>query len=58
MKKKQQMIKKSALTTHKETLHLLWKEELRGVIGKSRIHIPIGYQDDTTPIYDDRDDIG
>ncbi|HEX6899012.1 MAG TPA: hypothetical protein VF789_04835 [Thermoanaerobaculia bacterium] len=50
--KKQQIPKPKTteLALQKETLGLL-----RGVVGMSRIHIPIGYEDDTTPIYRDED---
>jgi hypothetical protein len=39
------------LTLRKETLRLLEGSELRAAIGGARIHIPIGYADDTTPFY-------
>jgi hypothetical protein len=51
------MKKKLQKTTPKAALLTLHKETLRyWVAGGSRIHIPIGFQDDTTPIYADADD--
>lgn len=41
--------KKATLTLHKETIR-------QWVTGGARIHIPIGFADDTTPIYMDYDD--
>jgi hypothetical protein len=51
-KKRLKPKKTSGLTVHKETLRQLEAPELRGVAGAARIHIPIGFADDTTPIYD------
>jgi hypothetical protein len=51
MEKNQQKAKGLAL--RKETLRLLDPSELQAVAGAGRIHIPIGYRDDTTPIYGD-----
>ena len=51
--RKQSMKKASFLALHKETLRLLGTSDLRDVAGGARIHIPIGYADDTTPIYAD-----
>jgi hypothetical protein len=52
MKKKLQRTtakKATVLTLHKETLR-------HWVSGGIRIHIPVGFQDDTTPIYSWVDD--
>jgi hypothetical protein len=52
MKKKLQRTtakKAAVLILHKETLS-------QWVIGGSRVHIPVGFADDTTPIYGDVDD--
>ena len=50
---KKQKKSSSSLTLRKETLRRLGSSELQGVAGGVRIHIPLGYADDTTPIYDD-----
>jgi hypothetical protein len=47
--------KASSLTLHKETLRMLGTSELQGVAGMGRIRIPVGYRDDTSPIYDTND---
>jgi hypothetical protein len=54
MQKKQK--KTGALALHRETLRLLGSSELQGVAGGARIHIPVGYADDTTPVYSYVDD--
>jgi hypothetical protein len=54
MQKKEK--KTGVLALHRETLRLLGGSELRGVVGGGRVHIPIGYADDTTPIYSWVDD--
>ena len=52
MEKRQSKTKKtSGLTLHKETLRRLKRSELQRVAGAGRVHIPIGFADDTTPIY-------
>jgi hypothetical protein len=43
--------KTSSLALRKETLRRLKDSELRRVAGGSRIRIPIGYAEDTTPLY-------
>jgi hypothetical protein len=52
--KKQQKIAQttSPLTLRKETLRRLASTELNEVIGGVRIWKPVGFADDTTPIYD------
>ena len=42
----------SPLTLRKETLRRLASAELNEVIGGVRIWKPVGFADDTTPIYD------
>jgi len=49
MEKKQQ--KASPLALHKETLRRLEDSELRGAVGEARGWKPVGFDDDTTPIY-------
>ncbi len=54
MNKKQQMTakKESTPALPKETLRRLDPSELRGVAGGGRLRVPIGYEDDGTPIYE------
>jgi hypothetical protein len=57
MKKKQLKPKKAGpLILNKQTLRVLGGPELQEVVGRMRIHIPVGYAPDTTPIYGDGDD--
>jgi len=57
MRKKQFTEKARFLALRKETLRRLGTSDLQEVAGgASRIRIPIGYGDDTTPIYADVDD--
>ena len=55
MEKKQSNPKQktASLRLQAETLRRLDDSELPGVAGGARIRIPVGYADDTTPIYDD-----
>jgi len=53
MEKKQLKAKQSALALRRETLRLLSSSELKGVAGRARVRVPVGYADDTTPIYDE-----
>jgi len=46
-----QKTKRGITALRKETLRLLGPSELQGVAGQVRIRIPVGYADDTTPIY-------
>jgi hypothetical protein len=43
--------KTSALALRTETLRRLEDSALQGVAGAARVHIPLGFADDTTPIY-------
>ncbi|MFL6234432.1 MAG: hypothetical protein ACJ76N_14970 [Thermoanaerobaculia bacterium] len=36
----------------KETLRQLDNSELQGVAGAGRIRVPVGFNEDTTPVYD------
>ena len=51
MEKKTQKQKTSSLTLRKETLRRLEDSVLQGAVGAARVHIPLGYEEDTTPIY-------
>jgi len=53
MEKKQPKTKQetSPLALHKETLRRLEDSELRGAVGAARLWRPVGFDDDTTPIY-------
>ncbi|HKH47376.1 MAG TPA: hypothetical protein VKM72_22190 [Thermoanaerobaculia bacterium] len=53
MKKKQLKAKQKAsqLALRRETLRSLGDSELRGVDGAARGWKPVGFDDDTTPIY-------
>ena len=54
LEKKQPKTKqKLPLTLRTETLRRLEGSQLQGVAGGARIRIPVGFADDTTPIYDD-----
>lgn len=44
---------KNALTLNRETLRQLETPKLQAVAGGGRLRVPVGYADDTTPIYDD-----
>lgn len=48
--------KRSSLALQKETLHRLDRSQLQGVVGGVRMWRPVGFADDTTPIYDWVDD--
>ena len=50
---KKQAQKTSPLQLRTETLRRLDNGKLRALAGGVRIHIPIGYGPDTTPIYGD-----
>lgn len=45
--------KKTSLRLQTETLRRLDDARLQGVAGGGRIRIPVGYADDTTPVYGD-----
>ena len=53
MEKKQPKAKQKAspLALHKETLRSLGDSELQGVAAGARGYKPVGFDDDTTPIY-------
>jgi hypothetical protein len=53
MEKKRSTTRKtgSALALQRETLQRLADSELRGAAGGARIYKPVGFNDDTTPIY-------
>jgi hypothetical protein len=54
MEKKHSTAKKAAsLKVRTETLRRLDDSELLGVAGGMRIRIPVGFEPDTMPIYDD-----
>lgn len=55
---KKQAKKTSTLSLRTETLRRLDDARLPGVAGGGRIRIPVGFEDDTTPIYDDNDTTG
>lgn len=48
--------KTASLRLRTEPLHRLKHSELLGVVGGSRVRIPLGFAADTTPIYDDTAD--
>jgi hypothetical protein len=48
--------KAGSLILKKETLGSLDGAKLRAVVGGARAHYPIGYADDTSPIYPIYDD--
>ncbi|MFL6260014.1 MAG: hypothetical protein ACJ76Y_09905 [Thermoanaerobaculia bacterium] len=53
MEKNQLKTKKSSrFAFHKETLRRLEDSELQGVAGAARTYKPVGFAEDTTPIYD------
>jgi hypothetical protein len=52
-KKTSKVSQKATLGLRKETLHQLDDSQMQAVAGAGRIHIPIGFADDTTPIYKD-----
>jgi len=43
--------KVTLLALRKETLRRLEDSELRGAVGAARMWKPVGFDDDTTPIY-------
>ncbi len=49
MQKKQK--KTGSLALHRETLRHLGISELKGAAGGGRLRVPVGREDDTTPIY-------
>jgi len=53
MEKKQPKTRQKAspLALRRETLRSLGDSELQGVAGGARIYKPVGFDDDTTPIY-------
>jgi len=54
MEKKQSTAQqKATLRLRTETLRRLADSELLGVAGGATLRIPIGFEDDTTPIYAD-----
>jgi hypothetical protein len=54
MEKKQKAKQKpTSLKLHSETLRRLDDSRLQGVAGGGRLRVPVGYADDTTPIYND-----
>jgi hypothetical protein len=58
-RKKSEMKQKAAsLKLRTETLRRLDDPQLRGVAGGGRLRVPVGFADNTTPIYDDADTTG
>ncbi len=55
---KKQAKKASTLTLRTETLRRLDHAHLPRVAGGGRLRVPIGFADDTTPLYDDNDTTG
>ena len=55
---KKQAKKASTLTLRTETLRRLDDAHLPRVAGGARLRVPVGYGDDTTPIYDTNDTTG
>jgi hypothetical protein len=55
VEKKQEEAKQktASLRLRTETLHRLEASHLREAIGGARMWKPVGFTDDTTPIYDD-----
>jgi hypothetical protein len=55
MEKKHSKAKQKAamLRLQTETLHQLDDLRLKTVAGGGRIRVPVGFADDTTPLYDD-----
>ena len=56
MKKKQQQ--SPTLRLRRETLYRLDDRHLQDVDGGGRLRVPVGFADDTTPIYDENDTTG
>lgn len=50
--------KAASLKLRTETLRRLDDPQLRGVAGGGRLRVPVGFADNTTPIYDDADTTG
>jgi hypothetical protein len=50
--------KTTLLRLQTETLRRLDDARLQGVAGGGRLRVPVGYADNTTPIYDDADTTG
>jgi hypothetical protein len=50
--------KTASLRLQTETLRRLDDTRLQGVAGGGRLRVPVGYADNTTPIYDDADTTG
>ena len=56
MEKKNSKAQKTAsLGLKRETLRRLDDSQMQAVAGGGRLRVPIGYADDTTPIYGDTD---
>jgi hypothetical protein len=53
MKKKQTQQQTPTLSLRRETLRRLDDESLQGAAGGGRLRVPVGFADDTTPLYDD-----
>lgn len=47
---------KKGLALHRETVRNLGDGSLRKVAGAARVHIPLGYGDNTDPVYSWSDD--
>lgn len=56
-KKPQTKQKTNALALRRETLRQLEESDLREAAGGGRIRIPVGFADDTTPIYSDEEQL-
>jgi hypothetical protein len=50
--------KSTSLRLQTETLRRLDDARLQGAAGGGRLRVPVGYADNTTPIYDDADTTG
>lgn len=55
-KKQMKTTPKTSLRLRTETLRRLDDSKLQGVAGGVRIWKPVGFADDTTPIYEEYDD--
>jgi hypothetical protein len=56
MQKKTPARNASAIALHRETLRQLGTSELQGIRAGGRLRVPVGYADDTSPVYSYVDD--
>jgi hypothetical protein len=58
MEKKQAQPKTTPLSLRRETLRRLDDGQLQGVAGGGRLRVPVGFADNTEPVYDPADTTG